>query len=218
MDPLSCSVVDLHTQFIDLDLVPALLSVYRFWSRSKFRFRICMKYIFFSKKKIHVYFKFLSVMKEFLLKRWTKIWKQSYKIWKKFTKYPSFVNLWSVFKCLDLDPYIIYRSGSRRANNIPIWLDPDLDPDLKHCFPETYDTLTFYSVGFPTNHFPEPPAMVKFSAVSGRHLIMSKYFARLSFCSDCPMRWTDKIVELHISEILKKVQKVFTKFYRILDC
>jgi len=40
-------------------------------------------------------------------------------------KYSRCLNLWQVFKLLDPDPYIIYGSGSRIANNIRIRLDPD---------------------------------------------------------------------------------------------
>jgi len=44
----------------------------------------------------------------------------------------------SVFKLLDPDPYIIYGSGSRRANNIRI----RLDPDPQHCLYQSYFSKT----------------------------------------------------------------------------
>jgi hypothetical protein len=111
----------------DPDLDPALFSIYGSGSRSgsgSWLFddiKIKIKKIKKDFCLFHISFDYEGIP-----------YKEMKKIGKKFIKCLKILNLWSVFKLLDPDPYIIYRSGSgsRRANNIRI----RLDPDPQHCF------------------------------------------------------------------------------------
>ena len=69
-----------------------------------------------------------------------KLERNSFKIWTDVKEYSRFFNLRSFFKWLDPDPNIKYESGSKRANNIQI----RQDPDLQHWFYPQSKLKTLY--------------------------------------------------------------------------
>ena len=122
------SVVDPYIYYTDPDPDPALFSIYGSGSRLFYDTNIIFLKFFFLIFQFISYFVWLWRNS---FKTDEKIWKDFKQIFKKVIKYSRCLNLWSVFKLLDPDPYIIYGSGSgsRRANNIRI----RLDPDPQHC-------------------------------------------------------------------------------------